>query len=264
MTNQRGVAVLIAWLALLIVAGGCTSVLNPLSEGSRGDIAAVKPIVDEVPDSCMSAQDRLLVRFAQTSPAYELISDSVLEGSPPLAWGPVEGKFVVIFPLKEGITQSVPGGQIIIYPYALLIGDSAASESLEVYRATPNVEEGTLLVDSLLRDERISVPLEPDATPRLSRALIAPSSSARISQVAPKYECDESLAYPITECWCTEWVHHPATFMQPEFDWCTAACSLLPPVEASVCLVICIGACIVAPYDECVATDCKTIYPCPW
>lgn len=265
MAKRQVIAATVTWLLLGIMIGGCSSLLGPLS-GDQTDYAEFSQSgPNEVPYHQMSVQERLAVRSVRNSPEYESISGSMLRGSTPLVLSPNGEECVVVFSLAPETGKEVRSGKSVVYPYVMFIADPATEQLLEVYKVSPDMDSGTLLVESLVRDESSNVPMDPDVLAELSGEPAANSVDSRGNpRVTPKYECDESLTYPKTVCWCTEYVHHPATLKQPQFDYCTTACSVLPPAQASACTAACCILWIVFPYDECVAQDCQTIYPCPW
>lgn len=249
----------VASLILCIVIGGCTSLLNPLRE-DRLEPSKVLELDASAPiASQMGVGDRMALRSVQDSPQYKMLSDSFLPGSTPHISRPKGREYAVILSLKPDKGMVFQEFEINVYPYVVFVLDPITKELVEVCKATPSIDSGTLLVESLLQDETYTSEMSPCVLAELSQASQMVSRAWRGDRrLAPKYECDESLTEPKTTCWCTETV--PGHYNTGCISDCLSVCEFAP--FPPVCIAVCMVACWVPAY--CVEIECQTIYPCPW
>ena len=143
----------------------------------------------------MGIWERLAFRAVTRSPEYEALGGSFLRESAPLI-AHLGGRTFALA-LDQPTTDERLQQGAAVFPYVLFLVDPAKDEILEAYRVNPELTSSMLHVESLLRAERFTMPMRSEVAMDLPLATSeSPRGASTIKRIAPKVECDESLAYP--------------------------------------------------------------------
>lgn len=246
-------------LLLALLAGGCTSIFDPISANKLGDSEELEQGKRGEIVQIASAFERLALRSVLDSSYYQNISDSVLEGSRPEIVR-LSNRYMVVISLESGEKETRNSGMAVC-PYVVFIGDAVTRELVEVVRVSPELDSRTLVIESFTHgDSSSTMPMEPEVAERLLQ-LRGEFEEARMDRIRalPKIPCDPSLTEPEYNCW---WVTTPGYFTQPDYSICLADCYLACAYHPEACIGY-MAACAYIHWNPAVEEwDCYWTYPC--
>ena len=157
MNSTRSLLSVLLAVALSLLLAGCASLLGPLRDET---VEEQTPLAGNTSSSTHSLASRIAVRAVFDSPLFDDVSESFTRRSLPSVKYVTDTSYAVVFSVEpdEGAESS---DGFLVYPYVVFVVDVASREVLEVIEAIPSIEQGTLLIESLVQKDSFTQDMTP-------------------------------------------------------------------------------------------------------